>query len=322
VGGPSATPLEVVLVHLGSKPPRYFHVSADQVRAVTRRDPILIGPRLGARYDSPKLRAFREGEHLSQFGLNGFWRYTCERFFVLEEHMRRTGLSRCIHIESDNLLYVTPSAFAEWLVSTHGDSIAVCPFTFAEDTAAVMYVGSLDSLALFTDAMLELVTTPPHDLLAAHGGTMANEMRMLYLLRREGLCGALPVTVEEAESTGAGHVFDPGSYGQYVDGWYWEPGVPYTSDKHLVGQALADQHYRLYWNAGREAPLVSRATGEPQPLVNLHVHSKRLEEWRPRQLTPPNRPAGFPSEAALRPRVRKAANSVLATASRIRRRGR
>jgi hypothetical protein len=319
---PTANHLDVVLIHLGSRPPGYMHVAARQAREISGRDTVVIGPKLGASYRGAKLDAFRDGEQLSGFGLSGFWRYTAERFFVLEEHMRATGMSSCIHLESDNLLYVSPAEFGDWLFRTYGDGVAVCPFTRTEDTAAVFYVGSLDALAAVNEALLEMARMPPGELLEKHGGEMANEMRMLRLIREAGLCSALPASIEDAERAGSAHVFDPGSYGQYIDGWYWEPGVSFTDARHLVGEALAEGRYRLYWNAWRTAPLVSLPTAEPKPLVNLHVHSKRLDEWTPRTLTPPKRPAGFPSEAPLPVRVRKAANDALATATKIRRRNR
>jgi hypothetical protein len=56
--------------------------------------------------------------------------------------------------------------------------------------------------------------------------------------------------------------------------------------------------------------------------VNLHVHSKRLDAWTPRILSPPKRPAGLPSEKTPQARVRKAATAALATASKVRKRNR
>jgi hypothetical protein len=310
--------LETVLIHLGSRAPRYLSVSLEQARAVTGRVPVYIGARRGARYDGAKLRAFRGAEHLSGMGLGGFWRYTCERFFVLEQHMRESGLARCVHIESDNLLYAPPSG---WLESTFGDDVATCPITATEDTAAFMYVGSVDALARINDALLEFVAMESSEFLSAHGGHMANEMRMLRVLRDQGLSRALPVTLEEAASSGAPHVFDAGSYGQYVDGSHSAPGIPFTDAQHLVGPALAGGTYRLFWDAPRQAPLVYASGHDPMPLANLHLHSKRLASWRSRPLDPPRRPVGLASEAGLKRRLQRAANSTLATASRIRRGG-
>jgi hypothetical protein len=295
-------------------------VCAAQARAVTGRDPVYIGARRGARYDGPKLRAFRAAENLSGMGLGGFWRYTCERFFVLEQHMRDSSLSRCVHIESDNLLYASPSDYEPWLASTLGDRVATCPITPTEDTAAFLYVGSLGALARFTEALLELVRMEGADLLATYGGEMANEMRMLCVLReREGLSHALPVTPDQAAAVASPHVFDAGSYGQYVDGSHSRPGVPFTSESHLVGPALAAGTYRISWNVSRDVPLVAAPGLEPLPFANLHIHSKRLAPWRSPRLEPPPRPAKLPSEAGVRGALRRAGTFSLATASRVRR---
>lgn len=311
--GLESAPLETVLIHLGSRAPAYLRVCAAQARAVTGRPPVLIGARQGARYDGPKLTAFRGAENLSGMGLGGFWRYTAERFFVLEQHMRDTGLASCVHIESDNLLYAAPSGYESWLRGAFGDGVATTPITESEDTAAFMYVGSLGALERFNEALLAMVTMEGGDFLATHGGEMANEMRMLRVLRDQGLSQALPVTPEEAASAGSPHVFDAGSYGQYVDGSHAQPGISFTSDKHLVGPALAAGAYEITWNVSRDFPSVNGL-----PLANLHIHSKRLAPWRSPLLTPPPRAAKLPSQAGLRGGIRRAVTFSLRTASRIR----
>jgi hypothetical protein len=165
--------------------------------------------------------------------------------------------------------------------------------------------------------MLDLVAMPSADLLAKHGGEHANEMRMLHVLRAAGLARALPVTSEDAAATGAGYVFDPGSYGQFIDGWYWEPGVSYTNERHVLGAALADGRCQLVWDARRERPLVQGPDGELRPLANLHIHSKNLELWMTQAASPAKQPAGFPSQTTLRSRARRGAHRGLASASRI-----
>lgn len=90
-------------------------------------------------------------------GLDRFWRYACERIFVLEELMLAVGLDRCLHVESDVLMYLTPHGLMPWLSDAYGSAVAICPLTATEDTSAVMYVGSLRSLSRLTKALLELV---------------------------------------------------------------------------------------------------------------------------------------------------------------------
>ena len=272
----------VVLVHLGSRAPRFLNVSVEQVRAVSGHRPVVIGPGMGAGYRGEKLDRFRASEQLSRLGLGLFWRYACERFFVLEEYMRRAGLARCLHIESDVLIYVAPREYDAWLRQTYGDGVAVCPLTADEDTAAIMYVGSREALARLTDELLELVALGPERLLELHGGPMANEMRMLRLLRDGGLAGALPTTVAEGEALGAPCLFDPASYGQWIGGTHSRPGVPWAGEHHAIGRDLIATRHEVLWDAHVRQPLVRQTddrSGELWRLANLHVHSKHLERW-------------------------------------------
>ncbi|MFL5906722.1 MAG: hypothetical protein ACJ75Z_03895 [Solirubrobacterales bacterium] len=306
--------LEIVLIHLGAAPPAYMQACISQVEAISGRSPLVVDPATGAAFNSPKLDRFRAAEELSGYGLEGFWRYACERFFVLEEFMAAAGLDRCIHLETDTLLYVSPSRITAWLDDTYGESVAVCPLTDTEDTAAFMYVGSRQALSRLNDALLELVEVGPERLLETYGEGMAHEMKMLHILRtRTGLCEALPTLPGEARATGSSHLFDPGSYGQYVDGTVFEPGVSYAADHHLIGRELRAAQCRLVWDAPREHPLVY-ADAEFFPLVNLHVHSKRLEEVRSgqnRRQAPPDR------RTRLSRRARAVAHRVRARTGRL-----
>lgn len=276
--------MDVVLIHLGGRAPAYLRDAVEQATGVCGRPPVVVGPREGRRARGTRLDRFRARERMTEMGLGGFWRYSAERLFVLEEALRARGIGRCVHIESDNLLYVPPAEYEGWLGERHGDGIATCPLTEHEDTAAVMYVGSIRALEAYNQALLELVELGEQELLDRHGGTMANEMRMLRVLRDAGRAGALPTTVARAAETGSSVVFDPASYGQHVDGIPGSPGVPYAGGHHEVGREILAGDTSVSWDAQRRAPLATRY-GVTFPLANLHVHSKRLRrlvtEWSP-----------------------------------------
>lgn len=305
--------MDVLLIHLGGRPPGFMAHAVAQATGAAGRAPIVIGPREGRRLRGTRLDRFRAGERMTEMGLGGFWRYSAERLFVLEEAMREIGIDRCLHIESDNLLYGHVADYEGWLLGERGDAVATCPLTDHEDTAAVLYVGSLAALAAFNEALLALVELGPQQLLERHGGPMANEMRMLRILRDAGASTALPTTVTAAAAEGCPVVFDPASYGQHVDGIPDAPGVPYAGDHHEVGREILAGRTTVEWDAQRRVP-VAVCDGTRLPLANLHVHSKRLErlttEWQPPD--PPRKP-GFATNAfsqlrdralALRRRVR------------------
>jgi hypothetical protein len=283
--------LPIVLVHLGWPVPGHLGACAAQIRRISGEPPTIIGPREGAALRSPALTRFRRKEQLSHLGMGGFWRYAAERFLVLEAFMRKEGLDRCLHLESDNLLYVTPRELAPWLDSVFGARVAACPLVADQDTAAVLYVGSVDALSRFNDGLLSLVALSPERFLSRHGGAMATEMRMLHVLRADmGLARPLPTTIAEAGVARSPWVFDPASYGQWVDGVPGKPGVPYLDDHHLPAEDLRNGSSRLVWVD--DNPML-HADGVTVPLVNLHIHTKRLTKYLPAGLdvsTPELRP--------------------------------
>jgi hypothetical protein len=291
--------VDVVLIHLGSSPPRFLATAASQIELISGAPPLVVGPREGRKLDGPRLRRFRAGEGLTDMGLAGFWRFAAERFFVLEEFMRARGIGRCLHLETDNLLYVGPARIDGWLADTYGPAVALCPLTDDEDTAGVMYVGSLAALEAFNEALVDLVELGPERLLAEHGGTMANEMRMIHLLRaRDGLAQALPTTISAARDMNSDVVFDAASYGQWVGGTHAIPGVPYAGNHHVVGREFLAGRYEVLWDAQQRVPSV-RDVGDGRlwPLANLHVHSKQLDKWATAPVSMPPGPPSLPARA-------------------------
>jgi hypothetical protein len=286
--------VDVVLIHLGSRPPRFLATAVGQIDLIAGTPPLVVGPREGRNLEGPRLRRFRAGEGLTDMGLAGFWRFAAERFFVLEEFMRARDIDRCLHLETDNLLYVDPVRIDGWLADTYGPAVALCPLTDEEDTAGIMYIGSLAALEAFNEGLVRLVELGPQRLLTEHGGTMANEMRMIHLLRtREGLARALPTTIAAACELGSDVVFDAASYGQWVGGTPLAPGVPYAGDHHVVGREFLAKRYEVLWDAQQRMPSVRDAgNGRLWPLANLHVHSKQLSRWA---TAPPPMPPGPPS---------------------------
>ena len=283
-GGRSRGAAPVIFVQLGRQVPPYLGVAMAQCRSVDGGlRPLLVGPHDGAQSRGPKLDAFRQGEHLSEQGPRGFWRYAAERLFVLEVFMERNGIDRCLHIESDNLILLPSKDVADRATRFFGSQVATCPLTEHFDTAAVLYVGSRAALSRLTAGLLDLALLPPRELLRLHGGPMANEMRMLAILRSAGLSAALPTRPRSEAATEMECIFDPASYGQWLDGTVAAPGVPYATGDHFLGPDLIDGTLVVRWGFERQDASVCDKTYDSGfvPLANVHLHSKRLSLWTP-----------------------------------------
>lgn len=262
--------MDVVLIHLGGDPPPYIAHCILQVMHVTGRDPIVILPEQAKAFSNcAKVKQFRELDFYRDFGLNGFWRYACERFFILEETMKLYGMKTCLHIENDNMLYIAPDKYQSWLVDMYGDRVAITPVTALLDTAAVMYVGSVRALQEVNEALLFLMSKGPDFLKHEYGPEMLNEMRLLNIIRTTELAPLADLPVLPGESD---VVFDPASYGQWFDGIPFNPGVRHAEERHIVGNEILHNRVNVEWNE-------CHPTANGKPLANLHIHSKRLGLW-------------------------------------------
>src|ERR1700690_1960164 len=68
--------LPIVLIHLGSRTPRYLRTCVAQIQVAPHQQPHGVTPRVAAAYRGDSLTQFRRSEGLSGLGLKRFWRYT------------------------------------------------------------------------------------------------------------------------------------------------------------------------------------------------------------------------------------------------------
>ena len=114
----------LVLVHIGQEIPAYMYYCMQQIRIFNSCDVYLVANANALeKFNAPleefdvigipcesleksyHHQKFAQAEHLE----NGFWRYTTERFFYIEELARQLQLTDIFHIEYDNMLYVDVS---------------------------------------------------------------------------------------------------------------------------------------------------------------------------------------------------------------------
>jgi hypothetical protein len=294
--------IPIVFIHIGGTPPDYARIAVQQARrwnpsadiiflsSVVPEEGYSVGEQWIALEDIPKAPAhirFLQATTLDATWRGGFWRSTTERFFYLEDWMRSRGIEECFHLENDNTLYADISELLPTLRATttglstvfqgqgcHQNNLLAC--------FSVLYCKDVDALRNF---LIFLAGNPVNKDDMQRGGD--------YWLENQGECFYLPcaptgvkLISDEyrswSENARFPCIFDSTAHGQYVCGvdprnnvWdgprYINRDADFRTDQFLYG-----------WKAdalGRRYPVLTAANGKEWKLANLHVHSKRLQDF-------------------------------------------
>lgn len=294
---PASTP--IVFIHIGGPPPPYTHIAIEQARRWNPDNPIIFISSVIEDYgaketwvdiaDIPMSAAHQRFRDVTP--LEGFWKWTTERLFVLEDWMRLKGVKECIHFEYDNMIYQDLSAMIPLLrrispgLSTtfqgqgaKQDSVRAC--------FSVVYCSSVDALTNFTEFL-------------ASNRLNSDEMQLggLYWQDTPEECSFFATTpvgvtlksetcrhwLEDERFKEVGCIFDASNYGQYLGGVDPKYHVNNTTPGFINPDCdfRADQ-YEYVWitdDVGRRYPTIKDKEGRQWKIANLHIHCKRLHEF-------------------------------------------
>jgi len=169
----------IMYVHLGDKIPNYIYDSIAQSRLFNPTIPIYL-----ICYESVKNEIKGKLENTCNFELiiaqkldiskehlhfiksskhSGFWRFSSERFFYIEQAMRKYKLQNVFHLESDNLLYFDISEYIQIFTERYNGIAA----TFDNDNrciAGFMYIKNIDSIHALNKLFAEKVKDNYNDM--------------------------------------------------------------------------------------------------------------------------------------------------------------
>jgi hypothetical protein len=264
------------------------------------------------------------------------------RFFILEDFMMRNNFTTLLHMEGDNIYYAPMTLMEQVLRDSYKVITVQPLTVRSLCTATILWVPTLETLHEFTDFLLELMNTSgelftsyrgfnknycKHDRNCVHkvdGVGLAlysiNEMSILafYKHARRDAMAYFPVLPQSdvikrdlrmyiVNGSEVGHdtlggVWDPGSWGQFIDGKspsrkqvvfneYPRNKKPFINPYHIVGAAIArhgcnvvmgcSDVLRVNISSCLTAPFVSCGVNGTQiPLWNLHIHSKRTFNYK------------------------------------------
>jgi len=216
----------------------------------------------------------------------GFWKYSTERFFVLEDYLQQSGISECIHLENDNMIYFNAEQMLPTLRKEY-TGLAAPYLGRGELTFGILYVKNTLALHDMNVFILGL----------SHTGD--NEMRLgcrFFLMNHEE-ADFLPTVSNECEIRDSDYVFatahgeafrgvwDAAAYGQYLGGIDERNGGGRQVGFVNETCAFRTDQFEFTWalsasgdGDGLKYPRAHRH-GHSWPIYILHIHSKKLDEF-------------------------------------------
>ena len=234
----------------------------------------------------------------------GFWRFATERFFVLEELMRKLDAQTALHLESDNFIFfdlaatdtklkrLYPSLAAPFL----NDDLCVPGAFFIGDLTALEELNSHIAVRVHDEARRRRTWYRPFP--RVRMGAAINDMNLLADFRKlygDRKLGVLPMAPPEYEKDGKGTpglpkagsysagfaelgmMFDGSAIGQYLFGidpaHHDATGSTGTINPLSFVRAPDFGYERFNLRVDRSTPTLTYA-GRPVRLASLHNHAK------------------------------------------------
>ncbi len=279
-----------VLVHIGEHFPEYMNTCVKQIRLWNPNSKIYCLASechknklnltdcsfvsLGNIAVSPKRAAFNR-----RSALEGFWKVTTERFFILEDFMRQYHYEECFHLENDNLIYFPLEYILPKLrESSKGIS---APFLGKQElTFGVCYVKNLYALEEMTTYFM-----------CQPGNRNDMQNGFSFFMDNRNITSFLPTCSNECDiresdldytTEGSEHFrgfWDAAAYGQFIGGT--DPNYTYIPNYVNTTCSFLTSQFKYSWYLtpeGWRVPQLDRH-GNTWLLYNLHVHSKDLEKF-------------------------------------------
>lgn len=194
----------------------------------------------------------------------GFWHRTCERIFYLAAYCDTHRKENVLHTENDVVMYYS---YKQFYANTSNDFCATA-MSLKQATFAVMFIPVPSFITFLCEAMLKLMKHGEKFIINEYKVDHVSEMTLLNICMRENIIDSFSILPERDYPL----CFDPGSYGQFFGGTNNGHGPGFKDPNHYPWMLNCE----AFMDEGR--PYVSK-DGMTRPLFNLHVHSKKLENF-------------------------------------------
>jgi hypothetical protein len=197
---------------------------------------------------------------------NGFWRSCSKRFFYIYDYMKKFNKTNCFHVENDVMIYKNLSE-----ISIPEEKIMLCMDSKHRCIPSIMYFPNY----VLLEKALEKYNYGKNDM--ENFGDFYNNNK-LY-------CDVFPIINDTTIYLGKNFhkynaIFDTAAMGQYLGGV--DPRNISGDTRGFINETCEIDYskYKFYWYKKNNLYVPHlEIDGELIPIVNLHIHSKRLHNF-------------------------------------------
>ena len=211
---------------------------------------------------------------------NPLWITSLERIFYINEYIKIKNINKFVHFDNDVILYQPFSKVDSYFINRE-NTINITPLNSENMVFGYSYVNSINKYEVLAEEIKEIVINHDFYKNKYNQNKPLNEMKIISIAKRKN-----PNLINELDTLpykNQKFIFDPASYGQYLGGTHKKPNSffrkKFATQTHTVGMELISQRIKVNFNKG--TPTVTSQLGDCSFLVNLHIHSKKLEKFLP-----------------------------------------
>lgn len=201
---------------------------------------------------------------------------TSERLYALNAYCASRGLSDIVHIENDVMVYESLDVLLPIMQACY-KQLALTPMADKDHTFAFVYIPTHDKLTEFCLFNTEQLKLGNDFLVRQYNLEMVHEMSIAKIYKdlhnKIDFFPILPYGPYSEHFDVFHSIFDPASWGQFIGGTNNQFGCGYAGQHHIIGREIIDGKCSAYFNG--KYPVTNTGI----KINNLHVHSKRLQDF-------------------------------------------
>jgi len=263
-----------LLVHIGDSLPSFLKTCIRQIQSTNKNADIILATNLNV--EAPgincvninKLQLKDTGSYF-QYNPDPLWITSLKRIFIIDHIMQKFNLKNTVDIDNDVLVFNNIDEIKDKLI----EPLYITPHKKTEFTFGFSFARESDAFSLLSENIYKLIMFGENEVKKLTGDE-THEMRLLGYTNN-GNITPLPIHPKIGQPIN-NFIFDPSSYGQYLDGTPSGHLPGFIDPLQIVGSIFKDENPEILFI--NKKPIL-KYNNKIYNIFNLHIHSKQLSKY-------------------------------------------